>query len=91
MMQSGILLQEEMHKFCKTNNYDEGLAWQTLNKIHTEEYGRNIIWEKNQYEKENNLGDVPLCEYFAKQEKVSNAIRIIKGMQNCINNGWGIK
>lgn len=87
-MCSGEYLEEQVQDFCNKYNQDEGNIWQTINTIHTRDYGRNILWEKNQEEKEKNCGDIPMSEQFAKSEKVSNAIYILKGLENCIINGW---
>lgn len=91
MMYSGIYLSEQVKDFCKRNCKDEGQIWQIINNIHTKEFSRNIMWEKQQFEKENNTGDIPMAEWFAKAEKVHNAIYILKGLQNCIENGWGLE
>jgi hypothetical protein len=88
MMYSGIYLKGEVISFCNENNIDEGHIWQVINRIHTKEYGRNIMWEKEQFQKENNTGDIPMSQYFAKTETVHNAIEILKGLKNCIKNGW---
>lgn len=87
-MYSGIYLNEEVIKFCEENNKDLGEIWQVINRIHTKQYFRNIMWEKQQFEKEHNTGDIPMSEYFAKTETVHNAIEILKGLKNCIANGW---
>lgn len=91
MMYSGIYLKGEVVVFCQRNNKDEGQIWQIINNIHTKEYARNIMWEKQQFEKENNTGDIPMSEWFAKTETVHNAIYILKGLQNCIEKGWGLE
>jgi hypothetical protein len=88
VMYSGIFLREQVENFCRENNKDLGEIWQVINRIHTKEYGRNICWEKQQFERENNTGDIPMSEWFAKTETVHNAINIIKGIQNCIEKGW---
>jgi hypothetical protein len=90
-MCSGEYLENQVKEFCSRNQKDEGQTWQIINNIHTKDYGRNIMTENQTYEKENKLGDIPMSQYFAKVEKVSNAIRILKGMQNCINNNWGLE
>jgi len=87
-MYSGIYLNEEVMKFCKENNKDLGEIWQVINRIHTKQYSRNIMLEKQQFERENNTGDIPMSEYFAKTETVHNAIEILKGLKNCIEKGW---
>lgn len=91
MMYSGIYLEEQVKSFCQRNNKDEGQIWQIINNIHTKTYGRNIMWEKKEFENKNNTGDIPMSEYFAKCEKVSNAIEILKGLQNCVENGWELE
>lgn len=50
-MCSGELLEEKVQEFCKNNNRDEGQIWQVINEVHTRTYGRNIMWEKEQYQK----------------------------------------
>ena len=89
-MCSGKFLEEQVQEFCNKYNQDEGNIWQIINKIHTKDYGRNLLWEKIQEEKEKNVGDIPMSEQFAKCEKVSNAIYILKGLENCIINGWDL-
>lgn len=91
MMCSGQLLEEKVQEFCKNNDRDEGHIWQIINSIHTKQFGRNIMWEKKQHEKENNIGDIPMAQFFAKCHIVSNAIEIIKGLEECINNGWDLE
>ena len=88
MMCSGQLLEEKVKEFCKNNDKDEGYIWQVINNIHIKQFGRNIMWEKKQYEKENNIGDIPMAQFFAKAQKVNNAIEILKGLEECIKNGW---
>lgn len=51
MMCSGELLEEKVQEFCNNNNRDEGQIWQVINNVHTRMYGRNIMWEKEQYQK----------------------------------------
>jgi hypothetical protein len=87
-MCSGQLLEEKVKEFCVRHGKDEGYIWQTINTIHTKEYGRNILWEKQQYEKENNIGDIPMSEQFAKENLVHRAIDILKGLDTCIRNDW---
>lgn len=87
-MYSGLHLSEQVKEFCKINLLDEGNIWQVINRIHTKEYGRNICWEKEQFQRENNTGDIPMSEWFAKTETVHNAIDILKGLKNCIEKGW---
>ncbi|GEP65904.1 hypothetical protein CBE01nite_36720 [Clostridium beijerinckii] len=91
MMCSGELLEEKVQEFCKNNNRDEGQIWQVINNAHTRTYGRNIMWEKEQYQKENNLGDIPMAEQFAKLNLVHRAIEILKRLQECIKNGWELE
>ncbi|CUU49834.1 MULTISPECIES: hypothetical protein [Clostridium] len=91
MMCSGELLEEKVQEFCKNNNRDEGQIWQVINNVHTRTYGRNIMWEKEQYQKENNLEDIPMAEQFAKLNLVHRAIEILKGLQECIKNGWELE
>ncbi|NRT36630.1 uncharacterized protein YjaG (DUF416 family) [Clostridium beijerinckii] len=91
MMCSGELLEEKVQEFCKNNNRDEGQIWQVINNVHTRTYGRNIMWEKEQYQKENNLEDIPMAEKFAKLNLVHRAIEILKGLQECIKNGWELE
>ncbi|NRT73283.1 hypothetical protein [Clostridium beijerinckii] len=91
MMCSGELLEEKVQEFCKNNNRDEGQIWQVINEVHTRTYGRNIMWEKEQYQKENNLEDIPMAEQFAKLNLVHRAIEILKGLQECIKNGWELE
>lgn len=90
-MCSGELLEEKVQEFCKNNNRDEGQIWQVINEVHTRTYGRNIMWEKEQYQKENNLADIPMAEQFAKLNLVHRAIEILKGLQECIKNGWELE
>jgi len=91
MMESGIFLEEKVKEFCTRHKKDEGQIWQAINTIHTRDYGRNLMWEKQEEEKKNNSGDIPMSQYFAKCEKVSNAIDILKGLENCIQKGWELK
>ncbi|NOW89843.1 uncharacterized protein YjaG (DUF416 family) [Clostridium beijerinckii] len=91
MMCSGELLEEKVQEFCNNNNRDEGQIWQVINNVHTRMYGRNIMWEKEQYQKENNLKDIPMAEQFAKLNLVYRAIEILKGLQECIKNGWELE
>ena len=91
MMCSGQFLETEVKNFCNKYNKDEGFIWTIINDIHTRDYGRNILWEKQKEEKEKNLADIPMSQYFAKCEKVSNAIYILKGLENCCENGWELK
>ncbi|ABR36040.1 hypothetical protein [Clostridium beijerinckii] len=91
MMCSGELLEEKVQKFCNNNNKDEGQIWQVINNVHTRTYGRNIMWEKEQYQKENNLEDIPMAEQFAKLNLVHRAVEILKGLQDCIKNGWELE
>lgn len=49
------------------------------------------MWEKEQYQKENNLEDIPMAEQFAKLNLVHRAIEILKGLQDCIKNGWKLE
>ncbi|NRY59634.1 hypothetical protein [Clostridium beijerinckii] len=91
MMCSGELLEEKVQEFCKNNNRDEGQIWQVINNVHTRTYGRNIMWEKEQYQKENNLSDIPMAEQFARLNFVHRAIEILKGLQECIKNGWELE
>lgn len=88
MMCSGEFLEERVQEFCINNSKDEGQMWQIINDIHTKQYGRNIMWEKQQYEKENNLGDIPMSQQFSKMNLVHRAIEILKGLEKCIQNGW---
>jgi hypothetical protein len=90
-MCSGQLLEEKVKEFCHRNGKDEGYIWQVINDIHTKEYGRNIMWEKQQFEKENNLPDIQMSEQFAKENLVSRAMQIVAGLQNCINNNWKLE
>lgn len=87
-MCSEEFLEERVQEFCRNNNKDEGQMWQIINDIHTKQYGRNIMWEKQQYEKENNLGDIPMSQQFAKMNLVHRAMEILKGLEGCIQNGW---
>lgn len=91
MMCSSELLENKMQNFCNKNHMDEGIAWAILNKIHTRDYGKNVMYEKNQYEIKNNLGDIPMAEYFGETQMVSNAIRVLDGMENCLRNGWELE
>lgn len=91
MMESGIFLEEQVVKFCQRNNQDEGYIWGVINNIHTRDFNRNIMWEKQQEEQENNLGDIPMSQQFAKAQMVHNVIYILKGLQNCVDNGWELK
>jgi len=91
MMCSDQLLEEKVKEFCTRNKKDEGDMWQVINHIHTKEYGRNIIWEKQEEEKKNNIGDIPMSQYFAKIQMVHNAIHIIQGLENCIQKGWDLR
>ncbi|EKQ51589.1 MULTISPECIES: hypothetical protein [unclassified Clostridium] len=91
MMCSGEFLEEKVQEFCKINNKNEGQIWHLINNIHTKEYGRNIMWEKQQYEKQNNLGDIPMSQQFAKENLVHRVIEILKGLQECIKNGWQLQ
>lgn len=88
MMYSGIYLNGEVTTFCKDNQLDIGETWQVINRIHTKQYARNIMFEKQQFEKEHNTGDIPMAEYFAKTETVHNAIEILKGLKECVKEGW---
>ena len=88
---SSELLNSKMKDFCNRNHIDEGVTWSILNNIYARDYGRNIMYEKNQHERENNLGDIPMCEYFGEIECVGNAIRVLDGMENCLRNGWGLE
>ena len=88
LMCSGLLLESEVQKFCANNNLDEGEMWQVINRIHTNQYGRNIMWEKQQEEKEKGISDIPMSEQFAKNVLVHRVIEILKGLQECCNNGW---
>lgn len=90
-MCSGQFLEEKVKEFCKTNNKDEGYIWKVINNIHMKQFGRNIMWEKEQFQKQKNTGDIPMSEWFAKNEIVHRAIEILKGMQNCINNNWKLE
>lgn len=87
-MCSGQYLEEQVQRFCKECNQDEASIWQVINRIHTKDYNRNILWEKQKEEKENNTGDIPMSEQFAKANMVSNAIYILEGLENCVMNGW---
>ncbi|NRT91846.1 hypothetical protein [Clostridium beijerinckii] len=91
MMCSGELLEEKVQEFCNNNNRDEGQIWKVINDVHTRTYGRNIMWEKEQYQEENNLADIPMAEQFAKLNLVHRAIEILKGLQECIKNGWELE
>ena len=91
MMCSGEFLEERVQEFCRSNNKDEGQMWQIINDIHTKQYGRNIMWEKQQYEKENNLGDIPMSQQFAITNLVHRAVEILKGLEGCIQNGWELR
>lgn len=83
MMESGIFLEEQVVKFCQRHNQDEGYIWGVINNIHTRDYGRNILWKKEQEEKENNLPDIPMSQQFAKENLVHRAIDILKGLEEC--------
>lgn len=91
MMCSGEFLEEKVQRFCENNNKDEGYIWQVINDIHTKEFGRNIMWEKQQYEKKNNLPDIPMSQQFARENLVHRAIEILKGLEECINNNWKLE
>lgn len=91
MMCSADLLEERVQEFCRNNNKDEGEIWQIINNIHTKQFGRNIMWEKQEFEKNNNCGDIPMAEYFAKQTLVTRAIEIIMGLEICIENGYPLE
>lgn len=84
MMCSGEFLEERVQEFCMNNNKDEGQMWQIINDINTKQYGRNIMWEKQQYEKENKLGDIPMSQQFAKMNLVHRAVEILKDLKKCI-------
>ena len=88
MMQSGIFLEEKVKEFCTRNNKGEGQIWQLINNIHIKSYGRNVMWEKQEEEKKNNLPDIPMSQQFAKENLVHNAIYILKGLENCVQKGW---
>ena len=91
MMCSGEFLEEKVQEFCARNNQDEGYIWRIINNIHTKDYGRNIMWEKQEYEKENNLGDIQMSQQFAKENLVHRAIAILKGLDECVKNGWTLE
>ncbi|WP_026887023.1 hypothetical protein [Clostridium beijerinckii] len=91
MMCSGELLEEKVQQFCKNINKDEGQIWQVINSVHTKTYGRNIMFEKERYQKENNLEDIPMAEQFAKLNLVHRAIEILKGLEECAKNGWELE
>ena len=90
-MCSGELLESQVQEFCNKYNKDEGYIWQVINNIHIRDYGRNILWEKQQEEKEKNCGDIPMSQAFAKENMVSNAIYILKGLENCVINDWELE
>jgi hypothetical protein len=90
-MYSGIFLKEQVEKFSKENNRDLGEIWQVINRIHTKQFGRNICWEKEQFQMKNNTGDIPMEQWFARTETVHNAIEILKGLKNCIENNWSFE
>jgi hypothetical protein len=87
-MYSGIFLKEQVEAFCRENNKDLGEIWQIINRIHTKQFGRNICWEKEQFQRDNNTGDIPMEQWFARVEMVHNAIEILKGLKECIREGW---
>jgi len=87
-MCSGEFLQERIEEFCNKYSQDQAYIWQVINRIHTRNYGRNIMWEKQKEEQENNLGDIPMSQAFAKEVLVHNVIYILKGLENCCENGW---
>jgi hypothetical protein len=91
MMCSAQVLEEKVQEFSKKNNIDEGQLWQTINNIHTKQFGRNLMWEKQEFEKNNNCGDVPMAEQFAKENLVHRAIEIIKGLEVCILEGYPLE
>lgn len=92
IMCSGEYLESRVQNFCKDNTKDEGDIWQIINNIHIKVYGRNIIWEKQEYEKNNNIHeDIPLSQYFAWNIIVHHAILIIQGLEECIINNWALE
>lgn len=88
LMCSGEVLEEEVQKFCKRNNQDEGEIWQVINRIHTRNFDRNIMYEKQQEEIRDGVGDIPMAQQFAKEKMVSNVIYILQGLQKCCDEGW---
>jgi len=91
MMESGIFLEEKVQEFCTRNNQDEGYIWGVINNIHTRDYGRNLMWEKQKEEAEKDYGDIPMSQQFAKENLVHRAIDILKGLEECAQKGWELK
>ena len=87
-MCSGQFLESEVRIFCNKYNQNEAYIWQVINRIHTKDYNRNILWEKQKEENESNIGDIEMSEQFAKANMVSNVIYILKGLENCVINCW---
>jgi len=90
-MESGIFLEEQVQQFCSKYNKEEGYIWQAINSIHTKTYNRNIMWEKQKEEQENNTGDIPMAQAFAKAQLVHNVISILRGLTNCCEHGWSLE
>lgn len=82
-MCSGNVLEELVQKFCKEQNKDEGLVWQRINSIYEARFdNRNLMQEKNNYEREHNTGDIPMAQWIANLVEVHNITPILDELIN---------
>jgi len=60
IMESGNLLEEKVQEICKERNKDEGDIWNRINCSYLNIFKRDLMWEKNEFQKENSFGDIPM-------------------------------
>ena len=81
-MESGKVLQEKIQEFCKDRNKDEGVIWKEINNMYNTIFERNLMWEKNKYEADNHIGDIPMSQWIANERLVSEIFPLLDEMIN---------